>query len=153
MDSGQGSIFTTIKSLKEQVEAINKDKATEINSEIRHATYRFLGRVVFYDPVTALLVLEDYDEDEGEFSAKQATSDIEVDVQMVSQDDNLLTRNCITRGEWIHVIGSVATNGTSNPERLVVRATIIWHCEYNNHQKLRLIIRKWINQLKELRPM
>ncbi|KAK9245681.1 hypothetical protein V1506DRAFT_537638 [Lipomyces tetrasporus] len=156
-DVDVGSLITTIPHLLAQYDARKKSLVTSSqdpvslnadNDGLRR--YRFIGRVISYDPETAVLVLEDHDADEGDLSCPPGSMrQIRVDADAVVFDDVRFTSACVAVGYWINVMGrlEVAEN-----EELKVCATLIWACDVHSVQKVRKITRIIMKQQAYRKP-
>ncbi|KAK9486146.1 hypothetical protein V1527DRAFT_464581 [Lipomyces starkeyi] len=145
------SLITTISHLVAQYDTRKKSLVTPSQDPISFNAdndglrrYRFIGRVISYDPETAVLTLEDYDHADGDLAWPPSTmSRIRVDAEAVVFDTARFARDCVVVGYWINVMGrlEVAENG-----ELKVRATLIWACEAPSVQKVRRYMRTIMRQ-------
>ncbi|KAK9234021.1 hypothetical protein V1525DRAFT_414471 [Lipomyces kononenkoae] len=151
-DVNNGSLITTIPHLLAEYEARKSSLTRSSQDPISFNAdndglrrYRFIGRVISYDPETAVLTVEDYDHDDGDFASSppSSTRRIMVNAEVVVFDNARFARTCVVVGHWINVVGrlEVAEDG-----QLKVRAALIWPCESLHVQNVRRIMRTIMKQ-------
>ncbi|KAK9366300.1 hypothetical protein V1509DRAFT_630363 [Lipomyces kononenkoae] len=156
-DVDNGSLITTIPHILARYEARKSSLTTSSQDPVSLSAdndglrrYRFIGRVISYDPETAALAVEDYDHDEGDLAwPPSSTCRIMVDADAVVFDDARFARTCVVIGHWINVMGrlDVAEDG-----QLKVRAALIWPCESLHVQNVRRMMRTIMKQREQRDP-